>query len=109
MSENSTVSTVVAWVNKRLMEMEKAPRMWGQSNEAIELLWFQLLEIKLDIGYPDASRPERFLLDAYDAFVYSRFGFHNFIANGVGLNVEELMNHLGDFHHKIFEEMLGKV
>ena len=69
---------LLAWGQDRLDQIEKAPRMWGTTDEAVEFQYLLLLELLVFLRQADpqaelqAGDP-RFVLDAYEHFLRQRF------------------------------------
>ena len=65
--------SLLAWVDNRLDEMLRAPRMWG-SREAVELQALLLLEFKTFVRHPSfGTQDPRRVLDAYLVYLRDRF------------------------------------
>jgi hypothetical protein len=62
---------LLSWGQERLDQIEKAPRMWGTTDEAVEFQYLLLLELLVFIRQ-DTQDP-RFVLEAYDRFLRQRF------------------------------------
>lgn len=60
---------VVGWIDQRIADMLRVPRMWG-SYEAVELQVLTLVELRFTILNPKTMQEKpRFVLDAYREFL----------------------------------------
>lgn len=65
---------LLTWTKERLDQIERAPRMWGQTGEAIEFQYLQLLEMRFcSHAAAEEHDPQRFVLDAYATFLRHHF------------------------------------
>ncbi len=97
MSKNDLHLTISSWVDRRIQDILSAPRMWGESMEAVELQVLTLLQVRaVAVDSKRELLEPRRVLDRYVEILAERYGVrpaqpvHQFVGEDESKFVEVL-------------------